>query len=168
MIIKFFFLILIIFKICNCFKHNYFCVLNDYKNLICKKQQCGENICSKDKESCRNLKKWSDIVDKYNPKLNEKKTDQFFRFFSELKECTRTDYINLPAIVCSNKVKCNKENQGFFRYMIGLKPKECFCSGKLKYDCGNEYCVANKIICGDLFESNKNSTFLSKKIKNCI
>ena len=109
-----------------------------------------------------------DIVDKYNPKLNEKKTGQFFRFFSELKECTRIDYINLPAIVCSNKVKCNKENQGFFRYMIGLKPKECFCSGKLKYDCGNEYCVANKIVCGDLFESNKNSTFLSKKIKNCI
>ena len=70
MIIKFFFLILIIFKICDCFKHNYFCVLNDYKNLICKKEQCGENICSKDKESCRSLCEY--VTEQFDQHMKER------------------------------------------------------------------------------------------------
>ena len=54
------------------------------------------------------------------------------------------DYIKLSLIVCSNKVKCNRENQSFYAYMIALKPKECFCSGKYKYDCGKDICSVNE------------------------
>ena len=70
-------------------------------------------------------------------------------------------------MVCSNETKCDKENQNFFRFMIGLKPKACFCSGKFGHDCENKFCAINKATCEFLFNKNKNSLLKSKKIKFC-
>ena len=68
----------------------------------------------------------------------EKTIEKIFAFFNQIKECKKSDYIRLSPIVCSNKLKCDSKKQSFFRNIIGLKPKDCMCSGRFKYDCGNE------------------------------
>ena len=80
-----------------------------------------------------------------------------------MEKWSNLTYKNTPEC----KSKCKRENQSFFRYIIGLKPKECFCSGKLKYDCGNEMCAFDKTICEFLFDSDKNLSILLRKAKKC-
>jgi hypothetical protein len=155
---------LLFLKSLNSIKPDTFCFLDRYHDSLCKRNQCGINICSFDEKSCTNLKRWSNLTDKY---ADSEKIGPFFNFFSKIKECKTSDYIKLSSIVCSNKLKCNRENQNFFRYMIGLKPKECFCSGKFKYDCGNEFCSVNQKQCDSVFKSDKKSKLKSKEIKNC-
>lgn len=164
---KMFFKIIVTFlflKSLNSLEPNKFCFLNDYSNLFCKKYDCGQNLCSLDEKSCTNLRIWNNLLDKYVPHVRDGK---FLNFFSKIKECKMNDHSKLSSIVCSNKLKCNRENQNFFRYMIGLKPKECSCSRKFNHDCGNEFCSINQNICDALFKSNKNSILKSKKIKYC-
>jgi hypothetical protein len=170
MLVKLFFLtFLLIIQAINSFNTNKFCYLSDHKNLLCKNYQCGSNICTIDKQSCNQLEIWSNIIDKYMPKLNEKRLGAFYSFFTEINECKMNDYINLKTIVCSNKVKCNRENQSFFRYMIGLKPEECFCSGILKYDCGKDICSVNKAICDQMTNFNsKYKNLFESKIRKCF
>ena len=164
MFFKVFFLMLIFncFKV-NCFRPDKFCFLIDSQNIICKKHQCEENLCSMDKKSCINLGKWHNLVSNHT---REKIYGEFHNFFAQIKECKKIDYIRLSPIVCSNKLKCDSKKQSFFRNIIGLKPKECFCFGKFKYDCGNEMCAINKKTCEFLFIANKN--YLTNKIKKCF
>jgi hypothetical protein len=159
-----FFITVIFFEAFNCLKPENFCFFIESTNLICKRYQCEENLCSFNKKSCITLRTWSHLND--NSK-NVKRIEEYFKFFSQIKECTKSDHINLKPIVCSNKKKCDRENQSFFRNIIGIKPKECFCSGKLNYDCGNEYCSLNKLSCLYLFKNSyRNSKLISKKINN--
>jgi len=53
------------------------------------------------------------LMDKYMPSMNEKRIGEFFKLFSKNNQ---TDYIKFPSFVCSNKVKCDYENQNFFRF----------------------------------------------------
>jgi len=144
-----------------------FCSFIDDQDLICVDHRCGHNICSIDSNSCIYLKFLSNLIYKNTPLTNEKRIVDYFSFFSRIKECKKSDYIRLSPIVCSNKLKCDRTKQSFFRNIIGLKPKECICSGRFKYDCGNEMCAINKVTCEFLFNKNKNSTSLSNKIKKC-
>lgn len=141
--LKLLFIAILLFESVKGFIPDNFCFLVDHQNFICKRHQCGNSLCSLDEKSCTNLEKWSNLTYKNTPFLNEKRIDEYFVFFSKIKECKIKEYIKLPSIICSNKYKCKRENQSFFRYIIGLKPKECFCSGKSKYDCGNEMCAFN-------------------------
>ncbi len=150
------------------FSLNNFCSFIDDQDLICVNHKCGQNICSSDRNSCVYLKIWSKLMYKNTPLINEKRIEDYFSFFSKIKECQINDLIRLSPIVCSNKFKCDRTKQSFFRNLIGLKPKECICSGRFKYDCGNEMCAINKVTCEFLFNKNKNSTSLSNKIKNCL
>ena len=95
------------------------------------------------------------------PKLNEKREGKFFDFFSKIKKCKMNDYIKLSTIVCSKKSNVIEKNQSFYAYMIGLKPKECFCSGKLKCDCGKDICSVNNKACKQIIAN------LNKSIKLC-
>ncbi len=143
-----------------------FCYLKDYENSFCERHQCGQNICSIDEESCKNLERWSNLIDKYV--LNRKKIGKLFNFFSLMKQCQLNDQFRLLPLVCSNAVKCDKEKQSFLRFMFGFKPKECFCSGKLNHDCGNDFCSLDMKTCEFLFHNkNKNSSLLKRKIKKC-
>jgi len=153
----------------KCFTHDHFCsFIDDNKDFVCKRHQCGQNLCSFEKRSCTNLKLWSNLMYKNTPFINEKRIEDYFNLFSKIKGCQKNDYIRLSPIVCSNKLKCDSKKQSFFRNIIGLKPKECFCFGKFKYDCGNEMCAINKVTCKFLFNKDKNSTSLSNKIKKCL
>lgn len=160
------------FHYVSCFSQNKFCFLNDYQNLLCKKHQCGSNICSIDGRSCKQLKEWSSLMDKYVPHLGQKRMGEFFEFFSEIKECQMNDYIRLSTIVCSNKMKCDRKNQNFFRYMLALKPTECSCSNNknnFNYNCGyNDYCSIDKYSCERLeFYYSKYDSNLESKIHKC-
>ena len=166
MFFKIIFIGFIFIALVKCFTHDHFCsFIDDNKDFICKRHHCGQNLCSFEKRSCTNLKLWSNLMSKNKA---EKTFEKIFAFFNQIKECKKTNFIRLSPIVCSNKLKCDSTKQSFFRNIIGLKPKECICSGRFKYDCGNEMCAINKLTCEFLFNKNKNSTSLSNKIKKCL
>ncbi len=144
--------------------HNFCSFIDNNQDLICKKHQCGQNVCSSDSNSCIRLKLWSNLMSKNKA---EKTFEKIFAFFNQIKECKKTNFIRLSSIVCSNKLKCDRTKQSFFRNIIGFKPKECICSGRYKYDCGNEMCAINKVTCEFLFNSHENSTS-TFKIKKCL
>ena len=151
----------------NSFGIDNFCSFINNQDSICIKYQCGKNICSSDSNSCAHLKIWSNLMYKNTPFLNEKKVEEIFSFFSQIKECKKKDNIKLSQIVCSNKFKCDdRKNVSFFRKYFRIKPKECFCSGKFKHDCGNKMCANNKKTCDFLF-INRNLTSFSEKFKKC-
>ena len=87
MLVKLFFLtFLLIIQAINTFNTNKFCYLSDHKNLLCKNYQCGSNICTIDKQSYNQLEIWSNIIDKYMPKLNENRLGAFYSFFNYKKK----------------------------------------------------------------------------------
>jgi hypothetical protein len=143
-------------------KPNDFCLLNKdiYEKVICKKQQCGFDLCSKDKESCKNLNTWYMIVKTY---MNPKK---YIEYLENIKECEPNMYTSLKENVCSIKIACKFYEQYKHRKANKSARKLCACSGELNFKCGKNYCTNNKITCTKLNESLVDSTYL-KYINKC-
>ena len=153
-----------------------FCILNANieEEVICKKYQCGFDLCATDDKSCDNLNAWNMIIKKY---ANESKVDieKLDKFLDNIRECVPNEYISLKEQVCSIKKTCKL----FQKYMgeiilkskktktsIKSKPRSCACSGKFSFRCGRYFCTESKITCNKALKSLNDSTYL-KHISNC-
>jgi hypothetical protein len=74
---------LLFLKSLNSIQPDTFCFLDKHQDLLYKRDQCGKNVCSFDEKSCTNLKRRSNLVDKY---ATSKKIVPFLIFFSKIKE----------------------------------------------------------------------------------
>jgi hypothetical protein len=152
-----------------------FCILNATieEEVICKKYQCGFDLCSVDNKSCENLNAWNMIIKKYaNESMIE--IEKLDKFLDNIKECESNEYISLKEQVCSIKQTCKL----FQKYMSDIiskskirtstksKPRSCVCSGKFSFRCGRYFCTESKFTCNRALRSLNDSTYL-KHINNC-
>jgi hypothetical protein len=157
-------------------KINNFCILksNIQEQAICKNEQCEFYLCSDHKKSCENLNNWYASLEKYVENLKVKKIIKliyyFNKFLDNIKECGTTQYISLKKQVCSIKENC-QFNQHYELSQLfkpfKLKPKSCFCSGKLSLKCGEYYCADNKHTCNKILKYISESAKSEKKINKC-
>jgi hypothetical protein len=155
-----------------------FCILKQDINTIskCKNYQCGQILCSNNKESCDDLNIWSNTLNKYMFHLfklysiERIPTLLFSIFQSRIQDCKPTDSVSLNSQICLNLKKCKKNLNWSSRimdkssfYKISLP---CPCSGGLKYDCGNMICSNSKETC-DL-ANNLSKNYLENNINKCI
>ena len=146
-----------------------FLKLEIHQQVVCKKQQCGYDLCSKDEHSCKSLNDWYMLINNYNSYLNTKDPNKYIKLIQNIKECKPNEYITLNKNVCSIKNNCEFYEQYKLRQLfkaVTLKYKQCLCSGKLSFKCGNYYCTYNKQTCSKLINFLNDSTYL-KQIKKC-
>ncbi len=85
---KFFLLLLVLFLTNNSisfsFQHYNFCrKVNSFKK--CADFDCGSLLCSKNKETCKNLVSWGFLMKKYS----KVKTNKFTKFIGSIKPCIK-------------------------------------------------------------------------------
>ena len=161
-----------------------FCLLNSHieEEVLCKKTQCGFDLCSTDDKSCEDLNSWTMIIRKYTDKLTQ--MQKLDKFFDSLNECKPSQYISLKKQVCSIRETC----QLFQQYMMNTlvkssknknqnknnnnkqsnkpKPRPCACTGKFSFKCGRYFCTENKSSCITALKSLNDPVYL-KHINNC-
>jgi len=154
-------------------KPTYFCILNEkiQDEVVCKKQQCGFDLCSIDQRSCKILNYWYRLYEKQNANLNLNNetinlVEYFSEFLEEIKECNLNEYTSLKNQVCSIKETCQFNQQYELSqllkpFKLKFKVKPCACFGKLKFKCGKYYCSDNKYTCNIILKSIIDSTYLS-------
>ena len=96
----------------------------------------------------------------------KKKLKKFLAFFLRSKNVKKKTTLNCHKLYVQTNLNDDRKNESFFRKYFRIKPKECFCSGKFKHDCGNKMCANNKKTCDFLF-INRNLTSFSEKFKKC-
>jgi len=143
-------------------KPNDFCLLKleIHEQVVCKKQQCGFDLCSDDEETCKKLNEWYTIVGNY---MDPKK---YIQYFEDIKECKPNEYIKLKGSVCSIKNVCKFYEQ-FKRRNQLLKHDQCICSGNLSFKCAKNYCTDNRHTCSKVILFLNDSTYL-KHINKCF
>jgi hypothetical protein len=165
---------ILLIKLISSFKPSYFCILNQkiQNEVVCKKQQCGFDLCSIDKTSCKNLNNWyGQCINNKDHKLfltnvTINKIEYFNKFLEEIKECNPNEYISFKKQVCSIKETCQFKQQYELSqllkpFKLKFKVKPCGCFGKLKFKCGKYYCSDNKYTCNIILKSMIDSTHLS-------
>ena len=83
-----FYLLLLVFFFTNSlsfsFKNYNFCHKeNGFKK--CANFDCGSLLCSKDRETCKNLVSWGYLMKKYS----KEKTNKFTKFIDSIKPCIK-------------------------------------------------------------------------------
>ena len=164
MIFKFISLLVILNSL-NSLKSNYFCLLSQNESLICKNYQCSLDTCSKDKESCDQLK---------NLFNNNQKNFRFFdriktlsKISSDTKICKKSESLSFKEHACLLKNKCDWTKQIILSQLLKTTLIGCNCPNKLKFYCGNNYCSVNKYTCNSIFNTKKNNESHLKLIKYC-
>ena len=167
MIFKFISLLVILNSL-DSLKSNYFCLLSQNESLICKNYQCSLDTCSKDKESCDQLKNFFNNNQK-NFRFLER-TKLLSKISSDTKICRKSEFLSLETHVCSIKNKCNWTKQNMLSQLLKTTlvkiKKGCECPSKLVFHCGNNYCSVNKYTCSSIFSTEKHESHL-KLIKYC-
>ena len=144
MILKFIFIAFLLNGITDSFKSfkpDNFCMLskNIREEVVCKKYQCSFNICSANRKSCNHI----------------------INHLSKLKTCHKNEYVSLKTQVCLKNLKKQKILNQLLKTTI-TKHKSFYCTGKLKFDCENNYCSVNKNTCNIIFKTKKNKSFFNQ------
>jgi hypothetical protein len=129
-----------------------------FESKECSKEhyyKCSENICSKYKHSCKELKLWAMMIDhsKNMPAFRE-----YEKFFQSIKKCPNRN----PSNVCLNNAICYQTAWQIGKVLIHKRIK-CKCIEKYNYTCQKDkqsYCSIDKEACQKL-----NATQMN--IKNC-
>jgi len=131
-------------------KSNDFCFLNQKNQqlLSCNKQQCGYDLCSPNLNACNLINEWNSISQRFAFLVNIKKELQiFFDFLENIQECKPSQYTNISKQVCSIEEKCKLNGLKQVLKSASKTPKQCVCTGKLRFVCGKHYCSNNKYTC---------------------
>ena len=147
------FILNLINEICS-FNSTDFCFFKQDSDVLskCKNYQCGQSLCSNDKQTCDDSN--MNLLNKYIFQLSsiypiEKMTEFLFsNFQSSIKECKRNDLVSLNSEICLNTKNCKQiVTHKSFRLMFFFKSLQCSCLGKFNYDCGHMVCSTKKETC---------------------
>jgi hypothetical protein len=151
-------------------QHNYHikCELIKCNQLL--KNDCGFNICSRNKNKCfkyfyfhSKLALTIPAIDALLALKDFEKQKQFHLFNKQIPDCENKIYKFESKDFCSNEGNCFMSNN--FK-SFGSNHKitykfDCKCPSKQSFKCG-KHCATNSIAC-DYFKSNK----IKKKISDC-
>lgn len=135
-----------------------FCYLknNELKLKKCATYQCTFDTCSINKQKCNTLTEWNELIEKYNKFDSIKNLKEIYQdFIEDIKECIDFKYVSLESKVCFKKEKCSKKQWPRINRLnnkVFFYAKNCECTGKLKFNCGKDFCSLNKNIC-DIFNT---------------
>ncbi len=122
--------------------------------------ECLNQICSKSKKGCLNLKSnrlWS-IWTPYTIKLNQKSE-------RTIQKCPHVPYTLDISDVCSQIGRSCVLKQNFFWNKVDAdKQIRCPCPKDYSYECGSNYCSSDSKVC-DAF--NKNMVIGRDQVKKC-
>lgn len=149
-----------------------YCVLPEiiHKEVKCKQHQCNPHLCSTDENKCKALKGWTYLLGKKEGVIM-KTLVLYQKFVPNIKECVNSQYVTMKSEVCNNREACFENIKWKSRLMlktISVKVrKQCKCTGKHGFDCGNDYCAVDQNTCQIMFEE---ETFkdIIREIKSCV
>jgi hypothetical protein len=130
------------------------------------KYKCNQMYCSVDMKTCEEYKNKirsaASMLKLTQP--NEKLT----LFNQKIKDCNVKEYKLNKQDVCKIGKNCilvekGKKNSKVYS-LYSIKDITCPCKGKHSYQCGNEYCTVNNIVCDKLMS---NQT-MKIKYKDCF
>jgi hypothetical protein len=159
---------------CNGFydkQHNYHIECELMKCNGAFTNDCGFNICSRNKNKCTDysyfyskLALLTPSVDAFFALKDFEKQKKFRLFNKQIPDCKNKIYKFESKDFCSNKDNCFMINNYFKRFSHNLQITneiDCKCPSKQSFKCG-KYCTTNSIAC-DFFKSNK----VKNKIIDC-
>jgi hypothetical protein len=152
-------------------QHNYHIQCDLIKCNGAFKNDCGFNICSKNKNNCNhyfyfysNLALTIPNIDAFFALRDFEKQKKFQLFNKQIPDCKNEIYKFESKDFCSNKGNCFMINNYFNRLAINRKIThkiDCKCPSKQSLKCGKN-CATNSIAC-DFINSNK----IKNKINEC-
>lgn len=125
----------------ECIRITDYCYKLNGKEHKCKGKyylNCNNNVCAKDRLSCKNLILFSPNNDNNNG---------FKTIRSQIKNCIEEWNSNGICLISNN---CSKTIGYGGRWSIQIKSNECKCSGKYSFKCNGNYCALNKRTCDGL------------------
>ncbi len=124
------------------------------------KNDCGFNICSRNKKNCNNyfyvysnLALTTPAIDALFALKDFEKQKKFHLFNKQISACKNNIYKFESKDFCLNKADCFMINN-FFKGIGKISHKvDCKCPSKRSFKCG-KYCATNSIAC-NIIKSNK-------------